>query len=126
MEKEEIRTKSPFVKNEDIKKVNTQFAYYICNRSGIANLKSEGKHHGEIGGSVKCGKTCTAFMTFTQEQQQKAIKISYQSVDAGHEMEVGKHNFHQDDRIDLVALLKAGEQSTKIIEGIRKKCLPTE
>ncbi|GFS56095.1 hypothetical protein TNCV_1650371 [Trichonephila clavipes] len=41
-------------------------------------------------------------------------------------MEGGKLNLHQDDRRDLAALMKAGVPSTKIIEGIQKKCLSTE
>ncbi|GFS56094.1 hypothetical protein TNCV_1650361 [Trichonephila clavipes] len=61
---EEIRTKSSFVKNRGVKKVkNKQFTYYMCNRSGIAIIKSERKHHEKIGRSVKCGKTCPTFMT---------------------------------------------------------------
>ncbi|GFX63195.1 hypothetical protein TNCV_3895201 [Trichonephila clavipes] len=50
----------------------------------------------------------------------------YQSVHAGREMEVGKLNLHGDDRRNLAALLKAGVPSTKIIEDIQNKCLPTE
>ncbi|GFX83884.1 hypothetical protein TNCV_4885021 [Trichonephila clavipes] len=67
-------------------------------------------------------------MTPIREQQQEAIKIAveYQSVHAGHEMEVGKLNLHGDDRRNLAALLKAGVPSTKIIEDIQNKCLPTE
>ncbi|GFV49121.1 uncharacterized protein TNCV_236551 [Trichonephila clavipes] len=101
----------------------------MCHRSGIAIIKSERKRHENIGGSMKCRKTCPAFMTSIREQQQQeAIKITveYQSVHAGHEMEVGKLNLHGDDRRDLAALLKAGVPSTKIIEGIQKKYLPTE
>ncbi|GFQ80755.1 c2H2-type domain-containing protein [Trichonephila clavata] len=100
----------------------------IRTRSGIANIKSERKQHEKIGGSVKCGKTCPAFMTSIREQQQEVINITveYQSVHAGHELEVGKLYLHQDDRRDLAALLKAGVPSTKIIEGIQKKHLPTE
>ncbi|GFT26010.1 c2H2-type domain-containing protein [Trichonephila clavipes] len=96
-------------------------------KSGIAIIKSERKHHEKIGGSIKCGKTCPAFMTSIREQQE-AIKITveYQSVHAGHEMEVGKLNLHEDDRRNLAALLKAGVPSTKIIEDIQNKCLPTE
>ncbi|GFU93646.1 c2H2-type domain-containing protein [Trichonephila clavipes] len=125
---EEIRTKSFFVKRGGAKKVtNKQFTYYMCHRSGIAIIKSERKHHEKIGGSIKCGKTCPAFMTSIREQQE-AIKITveYQSVHAGHEMEVGKLNLHEDDRRNLAALLKAGVPSTKIIEDIQNKCLPTE
>ncbi|GFT07857.1 hypothetical protein TNCV_1214391 [Trichonephila clavipes] len=54
------------------------------------------------------------------------ITVEYQSVHAGHEMEVGKLNLHRDDRRNLAALLKAGVPSTKIIEDIQNKCLPTE
>ncbi|GFT22858.1 hypothetical protein TNCV_1856861 [Trichonephila clavipes] len=97
-------------------------------KSGIATIKSERKRHEKIGGSIKCGKTCPAFMTSIREQQQQAIKVTveYQSVHAGHEMEVGKLNLHGDDRRNLAALLKAGVPSTKIIEDIQNKCLPTE
>ncbi|GFW59176.1 hypothetical protein TNCV_2781071 [Trichonephila clavipes] len=99
-------------------------------RSGIAIIKSERKRHEKIGGSIKCGKTYPAFMTSIREQQQEAIKIivEYQSVHAGHEMEVGKLGtyLHGDDRRNLAALLKAGVPSTKIIEDIQNKCLPTE
>ncbi|GFT64727.1 c2H2-type domain-containing protein [Trichonephila clavipes] len=125
---EEIRTKSSFVKRGSVKKVtNKQFTYYMCHRSGISIIKSERKHNEKIGGSVKCGKTCPAFMTSIREQQE-AIKITveYQSVRAGREMEVGKLNLHGDDRRNLAALLKAGVPSTKIIEDIQNKCLPTE
>ncbi|GFU18942.1 uncharacterized protein TNCV_2347331 [Trichonephila clavipes] len=95
---------------------------------GIAIIKSERKRHEKIGGSIKCGKTCPAFKTSIREQQQEAIKITveYQSVHAGHQMEVGKLNLHRDDRRNLAALLKAGVPSTKIIEDIQNKCLPTE
>ncbi|GFT38038.1 c2H2-type domain-containing protein [Trichonephila clavipes] len=90
--KEEVRTKSLFVKNGGVRKSakNKQFFYYICNRSGIAKLKSERKRMEKIGGSVKCGKTCPAFMTAIREQKEEAIKITvqYQSVHAGHEMQV--------------------------------------
>ncbi|GFU94700.1 uncharacterized protein TNCV_1716711 [Trichonephila clavipes] len=88
---EEIRTKSSFVKRGGAKKVtNKQFTYYMCHRSLISIIKSERKRHEKIGGSVKCGKTCPAFMTSIREQQE-AIKITveYQSVYAGREMEVG-------------------------------------
>ncbi|GFU95945.1 uncharacterized protein TNCV_252961 [Trichonephila clavipes] len=90
-------------------------------RSSIAIIKSERKRHEKIGGSIKCGKTCPAFMTSIREQQQEAIKITveYQSVHAAHEMEVGKLNLHGDDRRNLAALLKAGVPSTKIIEVIQ-------
>ncbi|GFX36273.1 c2H2-type domain-containing protein [Trichonephila clavipes] len=102
---EEIRTKSFFVKRGGVKKVtNKQFTYYMCHRSGIAIIKSERKRHEKIGGSIKCGKTCPAFMTSIREQQE-AIKITveYQSVHAGHEIEVGKLNLHGDDRRNLAA-----------------------
>ncbi|GFW51186.1 c2H2-type domain-containing protein [Trichonephila clavipes] len=85
---------SLFVKNGGVRKSakNKQFSYYICNRSGIAKLKSERKRMEKIGGSVKCGKTCPAFMTAIREQKEEAIKITvqYQSVHAGHEMQVVK------------------------------------
>ncbi|GFX63053.1 hypothetical protein TNCV_3161451 [Trichonephila clavipes] len=60
--KEEVRTKSLFVKNGGVRKraKNKQFSYYICNRSGITMLKSERKRHEKIGGSDKCGKICPA------------------------------------------------------------------
>ncbi|GFU82685.1 c2H2-type domain-containing protein [Trichonephila clavipes] len=112
---EEIRTKSSFVKHGGAKKVtNKQFTYYMCHRSGISIIKSGRKRNEKIGGSVKCGKTCPAFMTSIREQQE-AIKITveYQSVHAGREMEVGKLNLHGDDRRNLAALLKAGVPSTK-------------
>ncbi|GFT68180.1 c2H2-type domain-containing protein [Trichonephila clavipes] len=114
--KEEIRTKSSFVKRGGAKKVtNKQFTYYMCHRSGISIIKSGRKRNEKIGGSVKCGKTCPAFITSIREQQQEAIKITveYQSVHAGREMEVGKLNLHGDDRRNLAALLKAGVPSTK-------------
>ncbi|GFX45926.1 c2H2-type domain-containing protein [Trichonephila clavipes] len=123
-----IRTKSSFVKHGGAMKVtNKQFTYYMCHRSGISIIKSERKRNEKIGGSIKCGKTCPAFMTSIREQQE-AIKITveYQSVHAGHEMEVGKLNLHGDDRRTLAALLKAGLPSTKILEDIQNKCLPTE
>ncbi|GFT97077.1 c2H2-type domain-containing protein [Trichonephila clavipes] len=116
---EEIRTKSFFVKRGGAKKVtNKQFTYYMCQRSSITIIKSERKCHEKIGVSIKCGKTCPAFMTFIRKQQQEAIKITveYQSVHAGHEMEVGRLNLHGNDRRDLAALLKARVPSTKIIE----------
>ncbi|GFU56614.1 hypothetical protein TNCV_2700791 [Trichonephila clavipes] len=74
-------------------------------------------------------KNMSAFMTSIREQQQEAIKITveYQSVHAGHEIEVGKLNLHGDDRRNLAALLKAGGYHLqKIIEDIQNKCLPTE
>ncbi|GFW28101.1 MULE domain-containing protein [Trichonephila clavipes] len=99
----------------------------MCHRSGVSTIKSERKRNEKIGGSVKCGKTYPAFMTSIREQQQEAIiTVEYQSVHAGHEMEVGKLNLHGDDRRNLAALLKAGVPSTKIIEDIQNKCLPTE
>ncbi|GFX36239.1 hypothetical protein TNCV_2065771 [Trichonephila clavipes] len=90
----------------------------MCQRSSITIIKSERKCHEKIGVSIKCGKTCPAFMTFIRKQQQEAIKITveYQSVHAGHEMEVGRLNLHGNDRRDLAALLKARVPSTKIIE----------
>ncbi|GFS86407.1 uncharacterized protein TNCV_4519161 [Trichonephila clavipes] len=83
--------------------------------SGISIIKSGRKRNEKIGGSVRCGKTCPAFMTSIREQQQEAIKITveYQSVHVGREMEVGKLNLHGDDRRNLTALLKAGVPSTK-------------
>ncbi|GFV13518.1 uncharacterized protein TNCV_2575191 [Trichonephila clavipes] len=52
-------------------------------------VKIERKTHGENRGSVKCGKTCPAFMTAIREQKEEAIKITvqYQSVccDDNHE-----------------------------------------
>ncbi|GFY42633.1 MULE domain-containing protein [Trichonephila inaurata madagascariensis] len=78
--------------------------------------------------SVKCGRTCSAFMTAIREQKEEAIKIivQYQSVHAGHEMQVGKLRLHQEDRRNLAALLKVGVPHTNIIENIQKKCSPTE
>ncbi|GFT14039.1 hypothetical protein TNCV_275121 [Trichonephila clavipes] len=107
---------------------NAEPIFHTKKESGIAIIKSERKRHEKIGGSIKCGKTCPAFMTSIREQQQEAIKITveYQSVHAGHEIEVGKLNLHGDDRRNLAALLKAGVPSTKIIEDIQNKCLPTE
>ncbi|GFU97419.1 uncharacterized protein TNCV_1912741 [Trichonephila clavipes] len=98
-------------------------------KSGIAKLKSERKRMEKIGGSVKCGKTCPAFMTAIREQKEEAIKITvqYQSVHAGHEMQVvcGKLRLYEEDRRNLTALLKVGMPYT-IIENIQKKCPPTE
>ncbi|GFY73041.1 hypothetical protein TNIN_202861 [Trichonephila inaurata madagascariensis] len=73
---EEVRTKSLFVKNGGVRKSakNRQISY-ICNRSGIAKLKSERKRHEKIGGFVKCGKTCPVFMTTVREQKEKAMEI---------------------------------------------------
>ncbi|GFW30213.1 hypothetical protein TNCV_3067651 [Trichonephila clavipes] len=87
---EEIRTKSSFVKRGGAKKVtNKQFTYYMCHRSGISIIKSERKRNEKIGGSIKCGKTCSAFMTSIREQQEVIkITVEYQSVHADHEMEV--------------------------------------
>ncbi|GFS74260.1 c2H2-type domain-containing protein [Trichonephila clavipes] len=127
---EEVRTKSLFVKNGGVRKraKNKQFFYYICNRSGIAKLKSERKRNEKIGGSVKCGKTCPAYMTVIREQKEEAIKIivQYQSVHGGHEMQVGKLRLYREDRRNLAALLKVGVPYTNIIENIKKKCPPTE
>ncbi|GFT46821.1 hypothetical protein TNCV_967401 [Trichonephila clavipes] len=81
---EEIRTKSSFVKRGGAKKVtNKQFTYYMCHRSGISIIKSERKRNEKIGGSIKCGKTCSAFMTSIREQQEVIkITVEYQSVQA--------------------------------------------
>ncbi|GFU48461.1 c2H2-type domain-containing protein [Trichonephila clavipes] len=125
--KEEVRTKSLFVKNGGVRKraKNNQFSFYICNRCGIAKLKSERKRHEEIGGSsVKCGKTFPAYMTAIREQKEEAIKITvqYQSVHAGYEMQVGKLRLYKEDRRNLASLLKAGVPYTNIIENVQKKC----
>ncbi|GFV39981.1 hypothetical protein TNCV_435932 [Trichonephila clavipes] len=71
---------------------------HVC-ASGIAKLKSERKRHEKIGGSVKCGKTCPAYMTAIREQKEEAIKITvlYQSVQVGHEMQVGKLRLYQEE-----------------------------
>ncbi|GFX03200.1 uncharacterized protein TNCV_1700841 [Trichonephila clavipes] len=86
------------------------------------------KHHKKIGGSVKCGKTCPAFMTVIREQKEEAIRLiaQYQSVHAGHEMQVGKLRLNREDRRNLAALLKVGVPYTDSIENIQKKCPPTE
>ncbi|GFT68021.1 hypothetical protein TNCV_713751 [Trichonephila clavipes] len=72
----------------------------VRTKSGIAKLKSERKRMEKIGESVKCGKTCPAFMTAIREQKEEAIKITvqYQSVHAGHEMQVGKLRLYEEDR----------------------------
>ncbi|GFU88394.1 c2H2-type domain-containing protein [Trichonephila clavipes] len=130
MKKEEVRPKSLFVKKGGVRKSakNRQFSYYICNRSGIAKLKSERKRNEKIVGSVKCGKTCPAFMTAIREQKEEAIKLTvqYQSVHAGHEMQIGKLRLQQEDRRNLAALLKVGVPYINIIENIQNKCPPTE
>ncbi|GFS82211.1 uncharacterized protein TNCV_250501 [Trichonephila clavipes] len=51
----------------------------VRTKCGIAKLKSERKRHKKIGGSVKWGKTCPAFMTAIREQNEEAIKITLQS-----------------------------------------------
>ncbi|GFU38809.1 hypothetical protein TNCV_1754741 [Trichonephila clavipes] len=96
--------------------------------SGIAKLKSGRKRHEKIGGSVKCAKTRPAYMTAIREQKEEAIKITvqYQSVHAGHEMQVGKLKLYEEDRRNLASLLKAGVPYTNIIENVQKKCPPTE
>ncbi|GFT06701.1 c2H2-type domain-containing protein [Trichonephila clavipes] len=126
---DEIRTKSSFVKRGGAEKVtNKQFTYYMCHRSSISIIKSGRKRNEKIGGSVKCGKTCPAFMTSIREQQQEAIKITveYQSVHAGREMEVGKLNLHGDDRRNLAALLKAGYHLQKLHFKLDKTVLHSE
>ncbi|GFW64884.1 hypothetical protein TNCV_2334731 [Trichonephila clavipes] len=107
---------------------NTYLTHMKFLKSGKSAGRRKRKRHEKIEGSIRCGKTCPAFMTSIREQQQEAIKITveYQSVHAGHEMEVGKLNLHGDDKRNLAALLKAGVPSTKIIEDIQNKCLPTE
>ncbi|GFQ74228.1 hypothetical protein TNCT_105101 [Trichonephila clavata] len=67
---------------------NTDKGFEKWKKSGIVKLKSERKRHEKIGGSVKCGKTCPAFMNAIREQKEEAIKITveYQSMHAGHEM----------------------------------------
>ncbi|GFX31431.1 c2H2-type domain-containing protein [Trichonephila clavipes] len=103
-------------------KTYEQFQPVASTWSGIAKLKSERKRHEKIGGSVKCGKTCPAFMTAIREQKE-AIKITvqYQSVHAGHEMQGGKLRLYEEDRRNLAALLKIGVSYTNIIENIQKK-----
>ncbi|GFX23529.1 putative zinc finger transcription factor protein 17 [Trichonephila clavipes] len=127
---EEVRTKSSFVKNGGARKgaKNRQYTYYICNRSGIAKFKTERKRQAKKDGSVKCGITCPAFMKCTRELEEEAIKITveYQSVHAGHEMQVDKLRLHQEDRRNLASLLEFGVSSNKIIENIQKKCHRTE
>ncbi|GFV03660.1 uncharacterized protein TNCV_1876081 [Trichonephila clavipes] len=60
--------------------------------------------------------------------KEEAIKITvpYQSVPAGHEMQVGKLKLYEEDRRNLAALLKVGMPYTNSIENIQKKCPPTE
>ncbi|GFV56328.1 hypothetical protein TNCV_2643751 [Trichonephila clavipes] len=67
-------------------------------------------------------------MTAIREQKEEAIKLTvqYQSVHAGHEMQVGKLRLHQEDRRNLAALLKIEVPYTNIIENIQNKCPPTE
>ncbi|GFW30209.1 hypothetical protein TNCV_3067611 [Trichonephila clavipes] len=69
---------------------NTDDSFQKWKKSSIAKLKSERKRMEKIGESVKCGKTCPAFMTAIREQKEEAIKITvqYQSMHAGHEMQV--------------------------------------
>ncbi|GFY19427.1 c2H2-type domain-containing protein [Trichonephila clavipes] len=100
----------------------------VRTKSGIAKLKSGRKRHEKIGGSVKCGKTCPAFMTAIREQKEEANKITvqYQSVHAGHEMQVGKLRLYQEDRRNVASFLKAGVPYTNIIKNNQKKCSPTE
>ncbi|GFQ70302.1 hypothetical protein TNCT_84421 [Trichonephila clavata] len=70
----------------------------------------------------------SCFYEVHREQKEEAIKITveYQSVHAGHEMQVDKLRLHQEDRRNLAALLEFGVPSTKIIENFQKKGLPTE
>ncbi|GFT59270.1 hypothetical protein TNCV_3892131 [Trichonephila clavipes] len=74
---EEITTKLAFVKRGGIKKVtNKQFTYYMFHMSVLAIIKSERKRHEKIRGSIKCGKTCPAFMTSIPEQQHALVTYS--------------------------------------------------
>ncbi|GFW68704.1 hypothetical protein TNCV_3639191 [Trichonephila clavipes] len=60
--------------------------------------------------------------------EEEAIKITvpYQSVLAGHEMQVGILKPYEEDRRNSAALLKVGMPYNNSIENIQKKCPPTE
>ncbi|GFV73844.1 hypothetical protein TNCV_1592491 [Trichonephila clavipes] len=60
--------------------------------------------------------------------EEEAIKITvpYQSVLAGHEMQVGILKPYEEDRRNSAALLKVGMPYTNSIENIQRKCPPTE
>ncbi|GFY59961.1 hypothetical protein TNIN_487301 [Trichonephila inaurata madagascariensis] len=53
---------------------NTDESFQKWKKSGIAKLKSERKRHKKIEGSVKCGKTCPAFMTAVREKKKRQLK----------------------------------------------------
>ncbi|GFS51948.1 hypothetical protein TNCV_2968691 [Trichonephila clavipes] len=60
--------------------------------------------------------------------EEEAIKITvpYQSVLAGHEMQVGILKPYEEDRRNSAALLKVGMPYNNLIENIQKKCPSTE
>ncbi|KAF8769946.1 hypothetical protein HNY73_017532 [Argiope bruennichi] len=118
---------SYILRNSSEKKdVGKKLSYYICHRSGCFKPKGGKIRQLKASGSNKSGYTCPAVIEVCTETIDgiSEIKVLYQSVHVGHEMEVGRLRLTEEERTDIAANLHLGIPMTKILDETRRNFSP--
>ncbi|GBM75238.1 hypothetical protein AVEN_200473-1 [Araneus ventricosus] len=102
-------------------------AYYTCHRSGRYEMKQNRIRSVKASGSIKTGSTCPAFMKVSTQTIDgiSEIKVQYQSVHLGHDLETRGLRLKKEDRVNLAACLKLGIPMDKILDEARRNFSPT-
>lgn len=102
--------------------------HYKCHRSGHSNtVKDKDRFTKELG-SIKSGCSCPAVIkVYTQTVDDVSeMKVSYQSVHVGHNLEVGKLKLSKDERTALASSLNLGIPMPRILDETRQQFSPTK
>ncbi|KAF8774438.1 hypothetical protein HNY73_016987 [Argiope bruennichi] len=124
----EKETQSAYrIRNTRGKDSDVSYTYYICHRSGHYRIKQNRIRHVKSTGSIKTGSTCPAVMIVSTETVDgiSEIKVHYQSVHIGHDLETRTLRLTKNERENLAACLKLGIPFDKILEDAKQNFAPT-
>ncbi|CAL1278049.1 unnamed protein product [Larinioides sclopetarius] len=97
-------------------------AYYTCHRSGSYKVKEDRIRRVKASGSIKTGSTCPAGIKVSTQTVDgiSEIKVQFQSVHLGHDLETRTLRLTKLERENLAACLKLGISMDKILEEARQ------
>lgn len=97
--------------------------YYFCNRSGAYESQSNGRRAAKPYGTIKCGFTCSAFVTASTDSTSGAVSVTCCLAHYKHDKNAAKLHLPDSVRLQIANYVRDKRSIDWILEKFRGKLL---
>uniref|UniRef100_A0A146M4Q8 Uncharacterized protein n=1 Tax=Lygus hesperus TaxID=30085 RepID=A0A146M4Q8_LYGHE len=109
-----------FVLKSKYKSLSTKTSWFRCFRDGYFKPKGEGKRRLKMKGSCKTNSVCPCSLRVVTSYDTEAVKVTYVSQHAGHDVDVGMLNLTKEEKFSIAEKLSQSVPFDVIPDSIRE------